>query len=742
LQKIWLGIAVIILSAAGLIAPIAHAQETGFAGSAACAECHAAESAAWQTSDHHWALKAPDPLSMLGDFNNASFTHKGITSRFFTRDGKYFIETEGETGKPETFEIRYAVGHRPLQQYLVETKQGRLQTLDIAWDINARKWFHLYPEQDLPPGDGLHWTGSYKNWQARCATCHQTGFDKGYDFATRSYHTQWKELTVGCEACHGAGAAHVSWARKREGADPYQSAAPKLGPGQQANELDVCGPCHARREAFSQVQPPAGAPFHDNYALSLLTPDLYFADGQQKEEVFILGSFLQSKMKAKGVTCSNCHEPHGGGLVAEGNAVCTQCHNPAGREEFPTLRKADYDTPLHHRHMPGSEVAQCVTCHMPERSYMLIDPRRDHFFRRPDPLQSQAADAPDVCTACHTGKDAKWAAEQIALWHPAGDKTWQDRSAFIAFTQGDRSQQTLASLLDYVRDIERPGVVRATALSMMGGSIALPPADAAALLKDSDPLVRGAAVGALRSLEAQERIALLRPLLADPVRSVSQRAAVELAGAGVAALPGADDKLFTDGLRDFLNARLANADTPESHMAIAGLALTRRQWQQAEAAFATAAEMDPQLAEAWIMQARLRSASGNLDGAAAALESGLKAQPRDISLRLEAAGLEMQRGRPEAAIAVYREALEIDGQRPDIWVAMGVAALSTQNLNLALSAAESASEVDPAYAEPHLLAAIAHVRRGETEPARAAAQRARELDPSLELPPEIARLLR
>jgi tetratricopeptide (TPR) repeat protein len=152
--------------------------------------------------------------------------------------------------------------------------------------------------------------------------------------------------------------------------------------------------------------------------------------------------------------------------------------------------------------------------------------------------------------------------------------------------------------------------------------------------------------------------------------------------------------------------------------------------------------MDPQLAEAWIMQARLLSASGNLDGAAAALESGLKAQPRDISLRLEAAGLEMQRGKPEAAIAAYRQALEIDGQRPDIWVGLGVAALSAQNLDLALSAAESASKVDPAYAEPHLLAALAHFRRGETEPARAAAQRARELDPSLELPPEIARLLR
>ena len=219
-----------------------------------------------------------------------------------------------------------------------------------------------------------------------------------------------------------------------------------------------------RRDAFSQVQPPAGAAFDDHYALSLLTPDLYFGDGQQNAEVFILGSFLQSKMKAKGVTCSNCHEAHSGELLAEGNAVCTQCHSEAGREEFPTLRKAEYDTPAHHHHAAGSEAAQCVTCHMPERSYMLIDPRRDHFFRRPDPLQSQAAGAPDVCTACHTDKTPAWAAETIAQWFPASDRSWQDRGALIAFNAGDRQESTLAGLAAFIRDRETPGDCPRTAL--------------------------------------------------------------------------------------------------------------------------------------------------------------------------------------------------------------------------------------------------------------------------------------
>lgn len=687
-----------------LSAPLATAEDAphpGFVGSGSCATCHDAETKAWASSDHAWALKTPDAASMLGDFNNASITHKGITTRFTTKDGKYFIETEGADGKPATFAVRYAIGHRPLQQYLVETDKGRLQVPDFAWDVAQKKWFHLYPEQDAPPGDGLHWTGSYKNWQARCATCHQTGFDKGFDFPTRTYKSHWAELTVGCESCHGPGAAHEAWAKARTGEDPYKTL--PLGPGHQAQELNVCGPCHSRREAFSQMQPKAGEAFHENYGLALLTPDLYFPDGQQRDEVFILGSFLQSKMKAKGVTCSNCHEPHGGGLVAEGNAVCTQCHSPAGNESFPSLRKAEFDSPEHHHHPAGSEAAQCVTCHMPERSYMLIDPRRDHFFRRPDPLQSQAAGAPDVCTGCHTDKTAAWAAEQIAAWTPAGDRRWQDRSAFIAFTNGDRSEKTIADLTGYILDKEHPAIVRATALNALGSAGSLSAADAERVLKDEDPMVRAAATGALRQVDVQDRIALLMPLLADPSRSVRQRTAVEIAGAGVAMLPADDDAAYRKGLQDFVDARMANADTPESHVAIGGLALSRRQWDEAQQAFTAAVEIDPQMVSAWLVLAQLAEARGNAKGAEDALTAGLAASPRSVDILLARGDFDARQRKFDAALGWYRRAQAADPKRPDVWVASAIGYALTGDRVAAAEAAKRARDLAPGMPLPQEL---------------------------------------
>lgn len=698
-------LAAVLMALCSHMAKAEDAPHADFAGSAACAECHEAETTAWAGSDHAWALKVPDASSMLGDFNDASITNKNVTTRFTTRDGKYFIETEGADGKPQTFEVRYAVGHRPLQQYLVETEKGRLQVLDLAWDVTQKKWFHLYPDQDAPPGDGMHWTGSYKNWQARCATCHQTGFDKAFDFPTRTYKSHWAELTVGCESCHGPGKAHIAWAENPTGANPYASL--YLGPGNQAHELDVCGPCHARREAFSQVQPVAGATFHDNYALALLTPDLYFPDGQQRDEVFILGSFLQSKMKAKGVTCSNCHEPHGGGLVAEGNAVCTQCHSPAGNDSFPSLRKAEFDTPEHHHHKEGSDAALCVNCHMPERSYMTIDPRRDHFFRRPDPLQSKAAGAPDVCTGCHSDKTAEWAAEQIAQWKPAGDRNWQDRSAFIAFNGGDRSDKTVADLTRYALDKEHPAIVRATALNALGSAGSLNAADAEQLLQDADPLVRAAATGAVRQIDVQDRIGLLMPLLTDASRSVRQRSAVEIAGAGVAMLPETEDAAYRKGLQDFIDARMANADTPESHVALGGLALSRRQWDQAQQAFTTAVEMDPQMTSAWLVLAQLAEARGNAKGASDALTSGLAAAPRNVDLLLARGDLDARQQKFGDALGWYRRAQAADPARPDVWLA----------------------------------SAIGYALQGDRVAAAEAAKRAQALAPGMALPPELEQFL-
>ncbi len=122
------------------------------------------------------------------------------------------IETQGADGQTATYPVVGVAGIDPLQQYLLEPVPGRRQVFDIGWDVVGKRWFPVFPGQDASPGNGMHWTGPYKSWEARCAECHATGYSRNYDPATHLYAPKLAEIGVGCEGCHGPGAAHVAWA--------------------------------------------------------------------------------------------------------------------------------------------------------------------------------------------------------------------------------------------------------------------------------------------------------------------------------------------------------------------------------------------------------------------------------------------------------------------------------------------------------------------------------------------------
>ena len=181
-----------------------------FVGSETCAGCHQTEAGLWQTSQHKHAMDHATDKSVLGDFSEATFDYYGVKSRFFRKDGKFFVETDGPDGKLAVFEVKYTFGIDPLQQYLVEFPDGRLQALSFAWDSRPKeqggqRWFHLYPNEDIKHDDILHWTKLNQNWNFMCAECHSTGVRKNYDAANDRYHTTWAEISVGCETCHGQG---------------------------------------------------------------------------------------------------------------------------------------------------------------------------------------------------------------------------------------------------------------------------------------------------------------------------------------------------------------------------------------------------------------------------------------------------------------------------------------------------------------------------------------------------------
>lgn len=619
----------------------AHAQaHPDFVGSLVCAECHSDEARRWRGSHHALAWTQPDDATVLGDFDAATFEHGGETTRFFRGGEAFFVRTQGPDGANHDYRVLGVAGIAPLQQYIVETEPGRLQALDTAWDIERGRWYHLYPGQDLPPGDGLHWSGPYKTWNARCAECHATAYEKNYDPQARRYASRQAEIGVGCEACHGPGGAHVAWAKNPQAYDAGQwrnltdagftIALPADAP---EAEIQQCAGCHSRREPFSGTSPIPGTPFHDSYRLALLREGLYHADGAIHDEVYVYGSYLQSRMYARGVRCSDCHDPHATELKAEGNAVCAQCHSPAGNPRFATLRKAGYDDPAHHFHESGKSGSNCVDCHMIERVYMGIDGRRDHSFRVPRPDLSAGTGAPNACTDCHAERGAAWAAAEIATRFPDSTRRGPHFAQVFAAARRDPVAHADA-LVAIALNREHPGVVRASALDLLQ-----PTADAALaartarLLADPDPLLREAAAAVQRGAPPGDRARRIAPLLEDRMRSVRIAAAREFLDVSPSVLSQATVAAAGRAMAEWRASLLARTDFPETHLALGGAALATRNFRAAEAAFREAVRLDPQRVEAWSMIVRIGAALGDPDGARAALDEALRANPSDAGLQ-------------------------------------------------------------------------------------------------------------
>ncbi|WP_339951303.1 multiheme c-type cytochrome [uncultured Albimonas sp.] len=606
----------------------AFAQPAGYVGSQTCASCHADAAEAWTGSHHDLAWTLPSEGHALGDFSGAEFSHNGLGGRFATDpDGTPRITVTESDGRRAAYRVAGVIGIAPLQQYVLETEPGRLQSFDLVWDAERESWYHLYPDQDLPFGDGLHWTGPYKTWNSRCAECHATGYDKGYDPASRTYASTQAEIGVGCESCHGPGAAHSDWAADGQGADPgfaVDFADTEAG-------IQQCAGCHSRRESFLPGSPPPGTPFAEAYNLALLRPGLYHADGQILDEVYVYGSFLQSKMYARGVGCMDCHDPHAAQVKLEGDALCAQCHSPAGNPEFPSLPLKDFASAEHHFHPEDSQGARCVSCHMVSRDYMGIDGRRDHSFRIPRPDLAAITGAPDACSGCHADRDPGWAAAEIAARHPdAAARPHFGATLARGRANAAASAQELAGL---ALDPGEPGIARATALWLL--EAANDPAAARRalpLLSDPDPLVRAAAIGVVAPLPPQEGFGELTLMLRDPARLVRQAAARAMLNAPIAHMPEAISRDLRGALGEWQSAMGSRLDFPETHLQLGGLALTTRRFAAAEAAFAEATALDPQLVDAWRMRARIAAATQGAPAAQEILADALLANPGDPML--------------------------------------------------------------------------------------------------------------
>ena len=718
-------------------------------GSRECVECHADEAKRWRGSHHALAMQDASEATVLGAFRGQTLTHQGQPATFLRDEAGFAVRAAGPDGQERVYRVTHAFGVAPLQQYLVELPGGRLQPFVWAWDTRpqeqgGQRWFHLEPAQARAPSDPLHWSRLEQNANHTCIECHVTGYELGYDLSEDRFQSQWAELGVACEACHGPGSNHVAWAR-----DPQRSGGPRLfslargsaggwvipaeadtarweGAPRRRDLAEGCYRCHGLRTTLTPRSEP-GVAFLDQAMPRLLDAGLYHADGQIDAEVFVYGSFTQSKMHAAGVTCVDCHQPHDLSLRAEGNGLCAQCHRPSA-----------FDVPAHHHHPAGSEGARCVNCHMPGKHYMVNDFRRDHRLAVPRPDLSVALGTPDVCAGCHQDQGRAWAAQAAAEWWPK----LGERPSFAPALQAARAghPQAGAALAALASEGAQPAIARATAMSLLVGN-APPPQVAAALqqgLGDESPLVRAAALRALEGLPPHLRWPLGQASLGDPVRAVRLEAARALLGLAPAEASASERERLERAQAELEAAERARPSRPESHVNLANLYQRQGRPQEAERELRTALRLDPRAVPALVNLADLYRAQEREAEALPLLQQAVEFEPDNPEAQ-HALGLGLIRaGQRGAALAPLRLAAELRPGAPRYAYVYALALQEAGQLGAARGALVSALRRRPG--DGNLLWALVGVLRAQGDRA-ALRQIARELTRRYPRDPRVRQLL-
>lgn len=650
----------------------------------------------------------------------------GITTRFFKKDGKFFAETDNADGELETFEVQYVFGVRPLQQFLVETERGRLQCLPVAWDTENERWYHLYPKEQILHDDPLHWTGPLQNWNYMCADCHSTNLKKNYDLATDTYHTTWSEIDVSCETCHGPGSLHVElaeanslfWDRR------HGMGLPGLKDAEASMVIESCAPCHSRRRIVKEGPKPPEAPFLDYYRPEMIDNHFYYADGQILDEDYVYTSFKQARMYHEQVRCTDCHDAHSIKVKFDDNRLCTQCHV-----------EAQYDTVTHHHHPDSSQPGTlCVECHMPETTYMVVDPRRDHSIRVPRPDLTLSAGIPNACNGCHDGvredgteETPAWADEKCREWYenyPPLDPHFAEGIALGRHGDPDAVPSLLAT--SKLKELDARPIVRASATALLGEfQTDASEARRFVALEDDDPLVRIAALGSFEDqlhqtsvdLEEMERLARMQgqnagaihtaradlerllkrvaPLLSDDLRAVRIEAARVLAGVNQRHLGQQRQAAFNAAIAEYFESLRAVEDRADSHMnaalirqALAGPTVRRLRLE------APAAMQDPAAKKKHYQDVREATQE-----AYDSYHNAVRLNPEFLETRFNLAMLCDERGEKEEAEEHLRKAIEIAESYVRIGIDGATRTLADAYYSLGLVLAENEGKMEEAVAQ-------------------------------------------
>lgn len=694
-------------------------ENSTYVGDQSCKECHKGEHKEWTKSHHYMSMLPPSEKTVKGNFDNVTLTADGVTSRFFKKGNKYFINTEGEDGKNHDYEVKYIFGFTPLQQYLVEFPGGRLQVPRVSWDCIEKKWYNQYAKQIIKSHDWIHWTGNSQNWNTMCASCHSTNLQKNYNEQTDTYKTTYSVINVSCESCHGAGKEHEDYIKGEDykDGDKIKGSFMKLVKnGNQLEQINTCAPCHARASEISNNHI-RSTEIMDNYIPQIPDTENFYADGQINNEDYIYTSFLQSKMFSKGVKCSNCHNSHSTQLKKAGNETCLQCHSPQ-----------KYNRPTHTFHPEGTKSALCVSCHMPGKIYMGNDYRHDHSFRVPRPDLSEKYGTPNACSNCHQDKSNKYLADAIVKWY--GSKR-QHHFSDDLIPGSLLNAQSESHLKNLIENKQTPSIVTATAAFYLANIQTETSLNM--LLKSlhhKDAQVRYRALRSLANFQPASWINAVGPLLSDKVRAVRIAAADLYITIPSAQVPSQFKETFSEAHKELKKSLQYQTDFPIGNVMFADYYLKLQDYANAEKYYKKGLRKDSQMNYAWLNLSTVFNLQGKNEQALQSLQMALKNDSKNERIYYNMALLHNEMGNKTEAKDAFAKAVALKSQNPRLYYNYGLLLNESKNFKEAELILNKGIALNPSASELYYALTFVYIQTNNTTKAQKTASKLKQLDPN------------
>ncbi len=672
-----------------------------------CQSCHLEQFTDWSHSQHAVANRLVTKETDLKPFSTDQVREYGkLKTSFETETEHLIIKQTDPDNKSQIYYPEAVIGITPEIQYLIPFPDGRLQVFDEAYDPHKNEWFNVFGSEVRDPKEWGSWQNRGNNWNSQCAYCHMSDYKKNYSVETDTYKSTWAAMGVNCSQCHGDPTDHLK--------DPKTSLSTKENTP--TLTMDNCAACHSRREELT-ADFKAGEKFVDHYRLMLADDPLYYhPDGQQNDEVFVYGSFMNSRMGHKGITCQDCHNPHSGKLIipTEKNALCLSCHASPGRKDAVII------DPLTHSHHDDNSGNSCVECHMPEKTYMQRDPRRDHYFGIPDPLLSKELNTPNACAKCHADQDLDWAIKWTDKWYGKKmDRPTRTRARVIARAQ--QGDQTVIPELLKLAKTEEIAFWRATLTALLR-----PWANESkeitdflkTKLKDSDPTVRAIAVQALEPIP--EMLTDIEPLKKDSSRLVRLDA--------VFALPKTE-RQDSPAYQELLAYLDNQSDQPAGLLKRAQLKMKEGENLEAEQLLKKIIEWDTSAVNYHFL-AQFYYSNGKSQDAIRNYQQAIKMDPNNFEYTYNLSLLYAENAMLTEAVRMLEKTVELNINFGRAWYNLGLAYSEQGKIDSAIKSLILAEKSLPTSAEvPYALATI-YLNKSDFTNAERATLKSLEIDSS------------